>query len=57
MNQWPSEIEKFAGKSLKYIKISNAAHLKKFSIADFKAADVIIVTSDVFNSNVFLPNA
>ncbi|KAJ3177421.1 hypothetical protein HDU87_004440 [Geranomyces variabilis] len=54
IKQWPSEIEKFTGKTFKTIIIESLAHLNRQSIADFQAADIILVSSSVFRSPEYL---
>ncbi|KAJ3149706.1 hypothetical protein HDU86_006883 [Geranomyces michiganensis] len=54
IKQWPSEIEKFTGKAFRVITIESLAHLNKQTVADFEAADMILVSSSVFRSPEYL---
>lgn len=55
--QWNTEIHKFMGtKRYKSIVISTAANLNSVTIEEFEEADVVIVASNLYRSNVYLEN-
>ncbi|KAG6861443.1 hypothetical protein C0995_016534 [Termitomyces sp. Mi166 len=55
--QWKNEVEKFTGDStFKVEVISTVANLNSITIAKIKKADIIIVASNIFKSNVYLEN-
>ncbi|KAL1407062.1 DNA (cytosine-5-)-methyltransferase dmt5 [Vanrija albida] len=51
--QWPSEIARFTGSLFKTIVLQTVKDLQQTTIADFKAADVIVVASELFESEVY----
>lgn len=51
--QWPSEIERFTGNLFNTIVIQNMKDLQKRSIADLTKADIIVVASEVFDSESY----
>lgn len=51
--QWPSEIKKFAGTTLKVLSLVTVADLKKATIAIIQSADVIVCSSTLFRSDLF----
>lgn len=54
--QWGSEVVKFAGKHLKVHIVSTVADLNRTKIEDVQKADIIVVASNIFKSNVYLDN-
>jgi hypothetical protein len=55
--QWNTEIQKFMGKNrYKSIVISTAANLNSITIEEVEEADIIIVASNLYRSNVYLEN-
>lgn len=55
--QWNTEIQKFMGKNrYKSIVISTAANLNSITIEQFEEADIVIVASNLYRSNVYLEN-
>ncbi|KAJ4466088.1 hypothetical protein C8J55DRAFT_565810 [Lentinula edodes] len=54
--QWDSEVRKFTGKRFKTLVLSTVSNLNSATIDDFKEADIIIVASNIFKSNVYLDN-
>ncbi|KAI5478763.1 hypothetical protein MNV49_004589 [Pseudohyphozyma bogoriensis] len=53
MNQWPSEIKRFASGDLNVISIKTMGDLKKYDIRDFKKADMIVCSTSLFNSDLY----
>ena len=51
--QWPSEIERFTGKMFKIIVIQNMGDLNKLSISDLSKADVIVLASEILESDAY----
>ncbi|KAG6868739.1 hypothetical protein C0993_011318 [Termitomyces sp. T159_Od127] len=55
--QWKNEVEKFTGDNcFKVEVISSVANLNSITIAKIKKADIVIVASNIFKSNVYLDN-
>ncbi|KAJ4475050.1 hypothetical protein J3R30DRAFT_3777458 [Lentinula aciculospora] len=54
--QWDSEVRKFTGKRFKTLVLSTVSNLNSATIDDFQEADIIIVASNIFKSNVYLDN-
>lgn len=55
--QWNTESQKFMGKDrYKSIVISTAANLNTYTIEQFQEADIVIVASNLYRSNVYLEN-
>ncbi|EEB89717.1 hypothetical protein MPER_12155, partial [Moniliophthora perniciosa FA553] len=55
--QWNSEVQKFTKKSrFTTLVISTVSNLNSATIEDFQNADIIIVASNIFKSNVYLEN-
>ncbi|KAF9466118.1 hypothetical protein BDZ94DRAFT_1188147 [Collybia nuda] len=54
--QWNSEVEKFAPGRFKVLVFSTVSNLNKTTIEDIQDADIIIVASNIFKSNVYLDN-
>ncbi|KAG5647866.1 hypothetical protein DXG03_007790 [Asterophora parasitica] len=54
--QWKSEIEKFAKGRFKVEVIGTVANLNSVTISDIQEADIIVVASNIFKSNVYLEN-
>ncbi|KAF5373238.1 hypothetical protein D9615_007418 [Tricholomella constricta] len=54
--QWNSEVEKFAKGRFKVEVISTVANLNSVTIAQIQEADIIVVASNIFKSNVYLDN-
>lgn len=54
-SQWPLEIKKFASGKLKVLVIKDMADFKKISIAEIRAADVVIISVAVFKSPLYWP--
>ena len=55
MGQWPNEIKKFLGDALKVHVVKDMANLNKTTVADIEAADVVMTTNNVLNSNLYFP--
>ncbi|ORX34744.1 hypothetical protein BD324DRAFT_131575 [Kockovaella imperatae] len=51
--QWPSEITRFTGKMFNTVVIQNMADLNKLSIADLSKADIIVLASEIFESDAY----
>jgi hypothetical protein len=51
--QWPSEIERFTGKTFKLVVIQNMRDLQSKSIADLSKADIIVVATEVFELDLY----
>lgn len=51
--QWPSEIERFTGKMFRTVVIQTMKDLANVSIADLSKADIVIVASEVFDSDIY----
>ncbi|KAE9396876.1 hypothetical protein BT96DRAFT_921812 [Gymnopus androsaceus JB14] len=54
--QWDSEVRKFTNKRYKTLVLSTVSNLNSTKIADYQEADIIIVASNIFKSNVYLEN-
>lgn len=54
--QWDSEVRKFTGKRYKTLVLSTVSNLNSAKVEDFQEADLIIVASNIFKSNVYLEN-
>ncbi|ESK85156.1 dna repair protein rad8, partial [Moniliophthora roreri MCA 2997] len=55
--QWNSEVQKFTKKGrFTTLVISTVSNLNSATIEDFQNADIIIVASNIFRSNVYLEN-
>lgn len=54
--QWDSEVKKFTGKRFKTCVVSTVSNLNSLKIEDVQEADIIIVASNIFKSNVYLEN-
>jgi SNF2-related domain len=54
--QWNSEVKKFTGKRFKVLVLSTVANLNSTSVEDIQEADIIVVASNIFKSNVYLEN-
>ncbi|KAF5387319.1 hypothetical protein D9757_005715 [Collybiopsis confluens] len=54
--QWDSEVRKFTGKRFQTLVLSTVSNLNSATIEDFQDADIIIVASNIFKSNVYLEN-
>ncbi|KAI5788500.1 hypothetical protein EDC01DRAFT_169203 [Geopyxis carbonaria] len=55
-NQWPSEVRKFTGGRYKVLEIKNQNMLSKITAKDIIAADIVIVSSQLFSSDAYLLN-
>ncbi|BGP45700.1 hypothetical protein JCM10450v2_001530 [Rhodotorula kratochvilovae] len=53
--QWGAEIAKFTGSELNFIAIDNVNKMKKYTVADFQAADVVIIAQSILQSERFWP--
>ena len=51
--QWPSEVKRFTGKMFKTIVIQNMKDLGSRSISELSKADIIVMASEVFESDVY----
>jgi hypothetical protein len=51
--QWPSEITRFTGKMFKTIVIQNMRDLQTRSIADLAKADIIVMASEILESDSY----
>ena len=56
VKQWPSEVEKFVGKTLTVLKIVTLADLNKATIGAIQGADVIIMSQTLLTSDEFWAN-
>ena len=51
--QWPSEIERFTGKTFKVVVIQNMRDLQGKTISELGKADIIVVASEIFESDAY----
>lgn len=51
--QWPSEIKRFTGSSFQTIVIQTMKDLNGCSISDLAKADIIVMASDIFESDMY----
>lgn len=51
--QWPSEISRFTGKSFKTVVIQNMRDLQGKSISELSKADIIVIASEIFESDSY----
>jgi hypothetical protein len=54
--QWKSEVEKFTKKRFKVLVLSTVSNLNSATVEDFQEADIIVVASNLFKSDVYLEN-
>ncbi|KAG7445040.1 uncharacterized protein BT62DRAFT_1007412 [Guyanagaster necrorhizus] len=54
--QWDSEVRKFTKKEFKVLVLSTVSNLNSATIEDFRDADIVVVASNLFKSNVYLDN-
>lgn len=54
--QWKSEVGKFMKNKPDILLLSTVSDLNKATIEDFQNADIIVVASNIFKSNVYLEN-
>lgn len=54
--QWDSEVRKFTGTRFKVLVITTVSNLNSCRIEDVQGADIIVVASNIFKSNVYLDN-
>jgi hypothetical protein len=55
--QWNSEVQKFTGKGrFKVHVITTASNLNSTTIRNIQEADIVIIASNIFKSNVYLQN-
>jgi SNF2 family DNA or RNA helicase len=55
--QWNSEVEKFTGRGrFKVVVITTVSNLNSVTIEDIQEADIVIIASNIFKSNVYLEN-
>jgi hypothetical protein len=54
--QWPSEVTKFLGSKKKVVSLITQMELNHSTIDDILNADVVVVASNLFQSNVYLDN-
>ena len=55
--QWNSEVQKFTGKNrFKVVVITTVSNLNGVTIEEIQEADLIIIASNIFKSNVYLEN-
>ncbi|KDR80696.1 hypothetical protein GALMADRAFT_241095 [Galerina marginata CBS 339.88] len=54
--QWASEVRKFTDKRFEVLVISTVSNLNSTKIEDVQKADIIVVASNIFKSNVYLDN-
>lgn len=54
--QWHSEVKKFTGSHFKVLVITTVSNLNSAKIEDVQNADIIVVASNIFKSNVYLDN-
>ncbi|KAL8287458.1 hypothetical protein RQP46_003316 [Phenoliferia psychrophenolica] len=53
IEQWEAEITKFTGDKLEVLVISKFTILKTHTIADFQAADIVLISDSVLSSETF----
>ncbi|KAL0953862.1 hypothetical protein HGRIS_005037 [Hohenbuehelia grisea] len=54
--QWASEVLKFVGKGWKVVTIASVSNLNSFTVEDAQEADIVVVASNIWKSNVYLDN-
>jgi hypothetical protein len=54
--QWKSEVEKFVKRKMNIVVISTAGNINSLTIKAVRNADIVIVASNLFHSNVYLAN-
>lgn len=54
--QWDSEVKKFTGKRFTVVVIGTASNLNSVTIEQIQDADIVVVASNLFKSNVYLDN-
>lgn len=54
--QWGSEIKKFTGDHFEVVIISTASNINSLTVQDVTSADIVVVASNLFHSNVYLSN-
>jgi hypothetical protein len=54
--QWGTEVSKFTGKHFEVVTIHTASQLNQVTIADIESADIVVVASNLFHSDVYLKN-
>lgn len=54
--QWNSEVKKFMKSELEVLVLSSVSNLNSATIQDFQDADIVVVASNLFKSNVYLEN-
>ncbi|KAF8159484.1 hypothetical protein B0H34DRAFT_655502 [Crassisporium funariophilum] len=54
--QWGSEVKKFTQKRFKVVVISTVSNLNSTKVEDIQEADIVVVASNIFKSNVYLEN-
>jgi len=54
--QWHSEVKKFTGSHFKVLVITTVSNLNSAKVEDIQDADIIVVASNIFKSNVYLEN-
>ncbi|KAI8849690.1 hypothetical protein BC829DRAFT_416581 [Chytridium lagenaria] len=56
LNQWPDEIRKFLGSSVKVEVIKDMNSLNRLAIADLQAADIVVASSKLLSSTNYWEN-
>jgi hypothetical protein len=51
--QWPSEIERFTGKTFRLVVIQNMQDLRSKSVSEMAKADIIVLASEIFESDAY----
>ncbi len=54
--QWDSEVRKFIKEGFKVLVLSTVSNLNSTTIKNFQGADIVVVASNIFKSNVYLDN-
>lgn len=54
--QWNSEVQKFTRKRFKVVVLTTASNLNSTTIEEIQDADIVVVASNLFKSNVYLDN-
>ncbi|THG95090.1 hypothetical protein EW026_g6497 [Hermanssonia centrifuga] len=54
--QWASEVKKFTGNRFKVVTLSSASSINALKIEDVQEADIVVVASNLFKSQVYLAN-
>ena len=52
--QWRSEIKKFLGQGYKVLVIKDILELRKLQVSDYQSADIVIVSSSIFQNESYM---